>query len=166
MNEFLSRSRSPQPERGVRDRALKSPTIFALMAPQFPPSTRRARSRRDYSSNPFSRLLRGRFNLEGKWHCRHLESRKAVRRGGRLDAGAGPAHPRASAPLTDPGSKHAARYPKGTSVRSANPWADPCTATFAHEGRQPWPPARAHSPDKLPVAFRSKHSPPAGCSRC
>ena len=77
---------------------------------------------------------------------------------GRLDAGASPAHPRARAPLTDPGSEHAARFAKGTSVRSANPRAGTCTATFAHEGRQPWPPVRAHSPDQLTVALRSKHS--------
>lgn len=130
-----------------------------LWLPNFPPSTRRAGSRRDYSSNPFSKLLRGCFNLEGKSHGRHLaripESSSSW---GRLDAGASPAHPRARAPLTDPGSEHAARFAKATSVRSANPWAGPCTPTFAHEGRQPWPPVRAHSPDKLPVALRSKHS--------
>ena len=91
-----------------------------LWLPNFPPSTRRAGSRRDYSSNPFSKLLRGCFNLEGKSHCRHLESRKAVRRG----AG---------------------------STRAPVPLA-------REQGRQPWPPVRAHSPDKLPVALRSKHS--------
>lgn len=105
-------------------------------------------------SRSFCAVLQPRGKI-ALWASRIPESSSSW---GRLDAGASPAHPRARAPLTDPGSEHAARFAKGTSVRSANPWAGPCTATFAHEGRQPWPPVRAHSPDKLPVALRSKHS--------
>lgn len=158
MNEFLSRSRAPQPERGVRDRALKWRTIFALMAPQFSSPNEKsrfqARLRLESLLAASARVLQPRGKI-ALWASRIPESSSSW---GRLDAGATPAHPRARAPLTDPGSEHAARFAKGTSVRSANPWAGPCTATFAHEGRQPWPPVRAHSPDKLPVALRSKHS--------
>lgn len=51
------------------------PSLLSWL-PNFLQATRGAGSRRDYSSNPFSKLLRGRFNLEGKSHCRHLKSRK------------------------------------------------------------------------------------------
>jgi hypothetical protein len=132
------------------------------MAPQFPPSY--DKSRFEARLQLESLLEASARALQPRGKIALLASRSRIPESnsswGRVDAGVGVAHPRAKAPLTDSGREQCRTFREGISRLIGKSMGCPCTAAFAHEGRQPWPPARAHSPNKLPVALRSSPSIP------